>query len=195
MLNMPKENIDRAIKRGTGGLEGEKLEEVVFEAFGPAGIAIIIEGITDNKNRSLAEIKQILTQNNGKLAGEGSVKWLFERKGVIMVKNGEKEKLEMAAIEAGAEDIYWHDDILDVFTKPEDLEKVKKLVVASGFLDLTSIKQVLLLRLAVKSYGEFEAECCMSEKPLFLRIGIAFSSINCPYSLVFILITFSLFLF
>jgi len=157
-LNMPKENIDRAIKRGTGEIESEKLEEVVFEAFGPAGIAIIIEGITDNKNRSLAEIKQILTQNNGKLAGEGSVKWLFERKGVIMVKNGEKEKLEMAAIEAGAEDIYWHDDILDVFTKPEDLEKVKKNLEEKGTkIDSSSLDWVPKEMIEVK---ENEKETC-----------------------------------
>ena len=129
-INMPKEHIERAIKKGTGELSGEKLEQFVFEAYGPGGIAIIIEGITDNKNRSLGEIKQILTQHNGKLAGGGSVKWLFERKGAIIVNNEEKttdkESLELIAIEAGAEDIYWHDDILDIYTKPEELEKVKK---------------------------------------------------------------------
>lgn len=79
-LNMPSENIERAIKRGTGELEGAKLEEVIFEAYGPGGIAIIIEGITDNKNRALNEIKQILNQNGGKLVGEGGARWLFERK-------------------------------------------------------------------------------------------------------------------
>lgn len=128
--NMPKENIERAIKRGAGELGAERLEGVIFEAYGPGGIAIIIEGITDNKNRTLGEIKQILSQNNGKLAGGGSVKWLFERKGAITVNSKEetvnKEELELEAIEAGAEDIYWHDDILDVYTKPGELEKVKK---------------------------------------------------------------------
>src|SRR4030042_3986903 len=79
-VNMPKDNVERAIQRGIGEAAGEKLEEVVFEAYGPGGIAIIIEGITDNKNRALGEIKQILIQNGGKLAGEGSVRWLFERK-------------------------------------------------------------------------------------------------------------------
>ncbi len=79
-VNLPNENIERAIKRGTGELAGEKLEEVLFEAYGPGGIAIIIEGITDNKNRTLGEIKQILNQNGGKLVGEGAVKWMFERK-------------------------------------------------------------------------------------------------------------------
>jgi len=132
-IRMPTENIERAIKRGTGELAGEKLEEILFEAYGPGGIAIIIEGITDNKNRTLGEIKQILNQSGGKLVSEGAVKWMFERKGCITVncklqmENLQKrEKLEMAAIEAGAEDIYWHDEFLDIYTKIEDLEKVKK---------------------------------------------------------------------
>ncbi len=79
-VNMPADNIERAIKRGTGELAGAKLESVIFEAYGPSGIAIIIEGITDNKNRTLGEIKQILNQNDGKLVGEGGVQWMFERK-------------------------------------------------------------------------------------------------------------------
>lgn len=132
--NMPKENIERAIKRASGGeLEEEKLEEVLFEAYGPGGIAIIIEGITDNKNRTLGEIKQILNQNQGKLAGEGSVKWLFEKKGCITINQllqnedfQNKENLEMAAIEAGAQDLYWQDEMLDVYIKPELLEEIKK---------------------------------------------------------------------
>ena len=130
-FNLPKENIERAIKQVTGSGEEANLEEVLFEAYGPGRIAIIIEGITDNKNRTLSEIKQILNQNNGKLADTGSVKWLFERKGVIEVQStkyedGKKEDLELLAIEAGAQDIYWRDDFLDVYTKIEDLEKVKK---------------------------------------------------------------------
>ncbi len=130
-FNMPKDNIERAIKKGTGELAGEKLEEIVLEAFGPGGVAIIVEGITNNKNRTLNEIKQILNQNKGKLANEGSVKWLFEKKGIILVNsknqtsNIKKEDLELIAIEAGADDICWQEDILNVYTKPEELEKVK----------------------------------------------------------------------
>lgn len=132
-IRLPAENIERAIKRGTGELAGAKLESIVLEAYGPGGIAIIIEGITDNKNRALSEIKQILNQNNGKLVGEGSVRWLFERKGCVDLnfksqpeELRNREKLELMAIEAGAIDIYWHNDLLDVYTKPEDLEKIKK---------------------------------------------------------------------
>lgn len=136
--NMPTENIERAIERGTGELEGGKLEEVSFEAYGPGNAAIIIDGITDNKNRTLGEIKQILNQNGGKLVGEGAIRWMFERKGTIIINlktpgthevgaNLKSDELELAAIEAGADDVYWHDgDILDVYTKPEDLEKVRK---------------------------------------------------------------------
>lgn len=78
--NMPKDNIERAISRASGETSAENFEEVIFEGFGPAGIAVIIEGITDNKNRTLGEIRQILNQNQGKLAGEGAVRWMFERK-------------------------------------------------------------------------------------------------------------------
>ncbi len=129
-FNMPKENIERAIKRGTGELAGENLEEVSYEGFGPGGISLIIEGITDNKNRTLGEIKVALNQNGGKLAGEGAVRWMFDRKGAITI-NSEgktKEELELLAIESGADDVYWHENLLDVYTKPEELEKVKKIL-------------------------------------------------------------------
>jgi len=149
-FNLPKDNIERAIKRGTGELAGEKLEEVLFEAYGPGGIAIIVEGITDNKNRALGEIKQTLNQNNGKLVGEGSVKWMFKRRGCLLVSSKaqneefkDKEKLEMAAIEAGAENLYWHNELLDVYTKIEDLEKVKENLELKGIkIDSTSLDWV-----------------------------------------------------
>lgn len=165
-FNLPKDNIERAIKRGTGELAGEeKLEEVVFEAYGPGGIAIIIEGITDNKNRTLGEIKQILNQNNGKLAGEGSVKWLFERRSCLVVDSEsqteelkDKEKLELEAIEAGAEDIYWHDNLLDVYTKPGDLEKIKKSLEAKEIkIDSSSLDWVAKEMIEVE---EKEKESC-----------------------------------
>jgi YebC/PmpR family DNA-binding regulatory protein len=136
--NFPSENIERAIKRATGEIEKEKFEEFSFEAYGPSGIAVIIEGITDNKNRALGEIKQVLNRFNGKLVSEGSVKWMFERKGCITVnlktQNSKinKEGLELAAIEAGAEDLYWHDDDLDIYTQIEKLEEVKKKLEEKG---------------------------------------------------------------
>lgn len=138
-LNMPSDNIERAVKRGIGELEDERLEPVLFEAYGPGKIALIIEGITDNRNRASNEIKTILTQHNGKLAAEGSVKWLFERKGTVTIFIADqtpdfqnKEIIELAAIEAEASDFYWHDDRFDVYTKPEDLEKAKKYLEGKG---------------------------------------------------------------
>jgi len=155
-VNMPMDNVEKAIKRGTGELGGAKLEEVLFEAYGPGGIAIIVEGITDNKNRALGEIKQILNQNNGKLVGEGSVKWMFERRGCVTLRIANqpdginKENLEMSAIEAGAQDIYWHDDTLDVYTRTEDLERVKKnleekrIKIESASLDWVAKEEITL---------------------------------------------------
>jgi len=131
-FNMPSENIERAIKRASGEIPGEKLEEVFYEAYGPGGIAIIIEGITDNKNRAIGEIKQILSQHNGKLVKEGTVKWMFEKKGCITLRitnqseYTNKESLELLTIEAGAEDLFWYGDDLDVYTNIEDLGEVKK---------------------------------------------------------------------
>ena len=131
-FNMPKDKIERAIKRGTGEIEGGKLEEIVYEAFGPAGIAVIVECITDNRNRTLAEIKHIIQKYNGKLAESGAVKWLFERKGIISVQikedSKDKASMELAAIESGADDIYYdeQEELLEIYTKTEELEKVKK---------------------------------------------------------------------
>lgn len=131
--NLPADNIERAIKRGIGGIEGKELEEVLIEAYGPANIALIIEGITDNKNRALAEIKQILGQHNGKLVGEGSVRWMFERKGIIVINpksqisnSKNKEELELKMIDAGAENIVWRDDVLEIYTSIEKLEEIKQ---------------------------------------------------------------------
>lgn len=139
-FNMPRENIDRAIQRASGGDSAEVLEEVSYEAYGPGGVAIIIEGITDNKNKALGEVRQILSQNGAKFVGEGAVKWMFQRKGRISIdvntqteilKN--KEKLEMLAIEFGAEDTKWQEDgILDIYTKIENLENVKQSLEKQG---------------------------------------------------------------
>jgi len=153
-INMPSENIERATKKGSGELEGVKLESITVEAFGPGGIALIIEGITDNKNRALNEIKQALAQNNGKIVSEGAVRWLFERKGVITVSSKHptisKEELELKIIEAGAEDIYWHNETLDIYTKVENLDMVKKnlenqgIKIESASLDWVAKKEITI---------------------------------------------------
>ncbi len=137
-FNLPKDNIERAIKRGAGDVEGTTLVSCLLEAFGPGGTPLLVETITDNKNRTLAEIKTILAKHNGKLAGEGSVKWQFERKGIIAIKKpegakGPKEDLEFAAIDAGAEDLNWQEGgVLQIHTKTESLDKVKNNLKESG---------------------------------------------------------------
>ena len=151
-MNMPKENIERAIKKGTGELAGETLEEVSYEGFGPGGIALIIEGITDNTNRTLTDVKVILNQNGGKMAGEGAVRWMFDRKGIITIKSEEKTKeyLELLAIESGAEDFRWNKNALDIYTKPEDFEKIKKALeekqikIESASLDMVAKEEIEL---------------------------------------------------
>lgn len=164
-FNMPKENVENAIKRAMGGEGEEQLAEVVFEAYGPGGVAILVEGITDNKNRTLGEIKQILNQNNGKLVGEGAIRWMFDRKGVITIdlksqtdNLKSKEGLEMAAIDAGAEDIRWYEDSLDIYTKPENFEKIKKDLENGGF----KIESASIGWLAKEevSLGDKEKESC-----------------------------------
>ena len=107
---------------------------VSYEGFGPGGIALIIDGITDNSNRTLSEVRVILNQNGGKMAGEGAVRWMFERKGAIIVsfEGKSKDELEMLAIEAGADDVKASDEGMDIYTKPEDLETVKKALEDKG---------------------------------------------------------------
>lgn len=123
-MNMPKDNIERAIKRGTGELEGVTLEALTLEAYGPGGSALIIEAITDNKNRTITNIRNILGQHGGKLANSGSVIYQFQKKGVIRVKNPSDE-LELKVIDAGAEDTKKTETFLEIYTRPEDLQKVK----------------------------------------------------------------------
>jgi len=134
--NMPKDNIERAIKRGTGELAGQQVEEVLYEGFGPEGTTLIIEALTDNKNRAIASLRRIFNKYGGNLGGQNSVLWMFERKGIIRIvvdEPGEnKENIQLKAIEAGAEDIKEEDNELAVYTRPEDLQKVKEILEAEG---------------------------------------------------------------
>ena len=158
---MPKENIERAIKRGTGELAGESLETVSYEGFGPGGIAIIIDGITDNTNRTLGEIKSILNQNGGKMAGEGAVRWMFERKGTIAVATGTqtKEELELMAIELGAEDVSSKENTVEIYTKPENLENVKKALEGKGVkIESSSIDMVAKEEVALSEKEKEQAQ-------------------------------------
>jgi len=132
--NMPKDNIERAIKKGTGELEGVTYEESTYEGYGPGGAAILIDSLSDNKNRAVAEIRHILNKNGGNMAESGSVAWVFEQKGYIVLDKGVigEEKLMELALEAGAEDVRDDEDKWEVVSKPTDFETVKEALVAAG---------------------------------------------------------------
>jgi YebC/PmpR family DNA-binding regulatory protein len=124
--NMPKDNIDKAIKKGTGELEGYNLEEIVYEGYGPAGVAIMIDVMTDNKNRTTAELRSILSKSGGNLGENGCVSWLFEKKGVITVsaeKYDETAVMEVA-LDAGADDVKRDAEVWEITTAPENFEGV-----------------------------------------------------------------------
>ncbi|REJ79244.1 MAG: YebC/PmpR family DNA-binding transcriptional regulator [Acidobacteria bacterium] len=132
--NMPADNIDRAIKRGTGEIEGVSYEEITYEAYGPGGVAILIETMTDNRNRTVAELRHLLSKNNGNLGESGSVAWMFDRKGYLVVPKEQKSEDELfeIAIEAGAEDMKDDDSNFEIFTAQDVFEDVKKAVADAG---------------------------------------------------------------
>lgn len=137
-VNMPNDNIQRAIDRGTGAGEGTNLEEVVYEGFGPAGIALMIACVTDNRNRTVAEVKTLASKNGGTVGAAGSVAWMFDRKGMVTVgeAGGRRqeggEEFEMAMIEVGASDIQWDGDSVVILSDAKDLQKISQAVEAHG---------------------------------------------------------------
>jgi len=132
--NMPRENIERAIRRGTGEEPGVSYEEITYEGYGPGGVAILIEVVTDNKNRSVGEIRHLLGKYNGNLAAENSVAWMFTRKGQIIVEKDktDEEKLLNAALEAGAEDMTDDGSVWQIVSAPDAFEPVRDAVKALG---------------------------------------------------------------
>lgn len=125
--NMPKDNWERAIKKGTGELEGVNYEEMTYEGYGPGGAAIIVESMTDNKNRAIAEIRHIFNKYDGNIGANGCVGWMFDRKGLIVVgrEGVDEEKVMETAIEAGAEDVREEESTFEIITAPEDFQAVK----------------------------------------------------------------------
>jgi YebC/PmpR family DNA-binding regulatory protein len=125
--NMPLDNIDRAIKRGSGEIEGVTFTEMVLEGYGPSGAAILIQALSDNKNRTLQEVRNIFSRNNGNLGENGCVAWLFESKGLILIEANDldTEELALKAIDAGAEDVNIENNHVEIYTMPEDFEAVR----------------------------------------------------------------------
>jgi YebC/PmpR family DNA-binding regulatory protein len=133
-LNMPSDNVKMAIKRGTGELPGVVYETVVYEAYGPGGVAIMIEALTDNKNRTSAEIRNIMSKKSGNLAGAGSVAWMFNMKGYFLIdkSQAEEDDLMSVALDAGAEDMKSDDKNYEITTPPQAFEKVKQALEEKG---------------------------------------------------------------
>jgi len=133
-VNMPADNIDRAVKKGTGELQGERLEEIMFEGFFPGGVAIVVQALTDNRNRTVAEIRHIFSKHGGNLGENGCVSWIFAKKGSITFeKTGVNvDQLMEMAVDAGAEDVVEEDNEIQVLTDPASFEKVKKAFDARG---------------------------------------------------------------
>ena len=125
--NMPADNIERAIKKGTGEIEGIVYEETLYEGYGPQGVAVLVQCLTDNKNRTSSEIRNIFSKMNGNMAGLGSVAWMFEKKGVFVVdqKNASEDALMELVLSAGAEDMTQSDGKFEITTSPHDFETVK----------------------------------------------------------------------
>jgi YebC/PmpR family DNA-binding regulatory protein len=126
--SMPGENIERAIKKGTGELEGVTYEEIQYEGYGPGGVAIIAQVLTDNKNRTVSEIRRLFAKHGGNMGETGCVSWMFDKKGLITVEKSQvdEDRLMDIVLDAGAEDVRDEDEIFEVVTRPEDFEKVKE---------------------------------------------------------------------
>lgn len=132
--NMPKDNIERAIKKGTGDLDGAVYDEILYEGYGPGGVAVLVETMTDNKNRTVADIRHYFAKSNGNLGESGCVGWMFDKRGVIVVdaEGVDEEELIDLAIEAGAEDVVEDETTFQILTAPEDFSEVVDSLEKSG---------------------------------------------------------------
>lgn len=146
--NMPKDNIERAIKKGSGGMEGVTYEEIIYEGYGPGGAAVLVEVLTDNRNRSVSEVRSIFSKNNGNMGEAGCVSWMFSKKGLILYdKCIDFDQLFEAALEAGADDVAEQDEQFEVTTEPGSFIEVREALTAKGFkhvnAEITMIPQTL----------------------------------------------------
>ncbi len=153
-INMPKDKIDNAVKKGTGELPGVTYEEVTFDAYGPGGVAMLITGLTDNKNRSTAEIKNILSKKNGNLAGAGATSFLFTKKGIIVIEKDKisEEEIFEIAIEAGAENVEPDGDFHEITTEINDLMSVKAAIDAKE-IEISTAEMTMIPSSYVKVTG------------------------------------------
>lgn len=152
--NMPTDNIERAIKKGTGELEGVAYEEFTIEGYGPGGVAIMVEVMTDNKNRTTADIRTIFSKKNGNVAGAGSVSWIFEKKGYIEVdkKAASEDTVMSIVLDAGAQDMQTEEDLYVITTDPKDFEAVKK-VLGDSKIELKTAEVTMIPKSTVELTG------------------------------------------
>jgi len=148
--NMPKDNVERAIKKGAGGLEGTTYEETTYEGYGPGGTAVLVEVMTDNRNRTVSDVRSIFSKCNGNMGESGCVAWLFDKKGLLVFpkKTTDFDKLFEAAIEAGADDVTDEEDVFEVLTDPTAFHEVKTALEKAGFKaesgEVTMIPQTMV---------------------------------------------------
>lgn len=148
--NMPRENVERAIRRGTGEEKAETLEEVVYEAYAPHGVALIIEALTDNRNRTVADVRRVFNRMGGSLGESGSVSWLFDQKGYIAVDaaGADPDEVALVAIDAGADDVVTGGEMVEVYTLLEDFKSVQEALTAAGYqisnADLAMIPKTMI---------------------------------------------------
>lgn len=144
-VNMPQDNVTRAIKKGTGELPGVSYEEFTYEGYGPGGAAIILEIMTDNKNRTVADIRHMFSKHNGNLGESGCVAWMFNKKGLIVIDSDkvDEDKLMEIALNAGAEDMQRNEDVFEITTLPEDLESVREAIEKEGIeISLAEVSRI-----------------------------------------------------
>jgi YebC/PmpR family DNA-binding regulatory protein len=153
-VNMPADNIDRAIKKGTGELPGVSYEEISYEGYGPRGVAIIVESLTDNQNRTSAEIRNIFSKKGGNMAGQGSVSWMFTKKGFIIVNTdkADEDTLMSVAIDAGAEDMKIEEGVYEITTPISDFEQVKDALEKAG-IEVESAELTMIPSSTIKLDG------------------------------------------
>lgn len=153
--NMPMKNIENAIRKGTGELPGVVYEEVTFEGYGPGGVALYIIATTDNRNRTVSEVRHLLNKYGGNLGETGSVSWVFEKKGLIRVKreNYDEEELMLTAIDAGADDFKVEDEYYEIYTKFEDLYKVRSALEEAG-IEVQNAEMTMIPQNTVKLEGK-----------------------------------------
>lgn len=159
---VPSDNIERAIKRGTGEIEGQTYEEITYEGYGPGGVALMLQVVTDNRNRTASEIRHLFSRHGGNLGEAGCVAWMFERKGLIVIDREEangisEDELLMAALEANAEDFRVSDELFEVVTAPQDLDAVRQALQAVGVEQFSSDQLTMVPSSQVQVAGR-EAE-------------------------------------